>query len=123
MQVQTEQYAAKPLSTTAHGAIDYAYSALLAALPEMLECSPQAATLLRAAAGGALAYSLLTDYELGVAPLLSMRRHFALDFAAAALLGSAPLWLDDSPRVKATFAGLALLAVVVTLNTQPEPYR
>lgn len=113
----------KPLSTTAHGAIDYAYSVTLALLPEMLECSPQAATLLRAAAGGAVAYSLLTDYELGAAPLLSMRQHFALDLAAAALLGSAPLWLDDSPRVKAAFVGLALLATAVVLNTQPDPYR
>lgn len=82
------------ISTKTHGVLDYLTAAALLAAPKMLglEDVPPAARALRMAGGGATAYSLLTDYELGLAKVLPMPAHLALDAASGALLASSP-WL------------------------------
>ena len=81
------------IGTKAHGVADYATSALLLAAPSVLRFqNRRSALLLRAAGGGVLATSLLTDYELGVARKLPMPAHLALDAATGALLAGSP-WL------------------------------
>lgn len=83
----------KPISTKTHGAADYATAGLLLAAPGLLGLEKRrGAALLRLAGAGALAYSLLTDYELGVQRRLPMRTHLALDAGSGALLAAAP-WL------------------------------
>jgi hypothetical protein len=51
---------------------------------------PRAALALRLAGGGATAYSLITDYELGLVRLLPMPVHLALDAMSSALLAFSP---------------------------------
>ena len=55
------------ISTKTHGVLDYLTGATLLAAPKLvgIEDEPSAARVLRLASGGATAYSLLTDYELG----------------------------------------------------------
>ena len=82
------------VSTKTHGVLDYLTGAALLAAPKALglEDVPSSARALQLAGGGATAYSLLTDYELGVAKVLPMPVHLALDAASGALLASSP-WL------------------------------
>ncbi|HEX8103610.1 MAG TPA: hypothetical protein VF533_13425 [Solirubrobacteraceae bacterium] len=81
------------ISTKVHGVADYATSALLLAAPTVLRLkNRRSSLLLRAAGGGVLATSLLTDYELGAVRKLPMPAHLALDAATGALLAGSP-WL------------------------------
>lgn len=80
------------ISTRAHGLIDYLVSALLWGLARTGRFSPAVRRLLGAAPPAYVAYSALTDYELGAVPVLTVPQHLALDrlsglgFCAAGLL-------------------------------------
>ena len=71
---------------------------------------------------GAIIYSLLTDYELGVIPLISMPAHLTLDALGGLLLASSPwvfgfaefLWV---PHVA---FGLAELGAAIFTQTRPS---
>ncbi len=77
------------ISSRAHGVLDYTTGAALLAAPRMLGLRGTAAgAVLRAAGAGHIGYSLLTDYELGVAKVLPYRAHLAIDAAAAAGLAA-----------------------------------
>ena len=82
------------IPTQVHGVLDYVTGATLLTLPRLLDLDgvPASARVLRMAGGGATAYSLLTDYELGLVKLLPMPAHLALDAASGALVASSP-WL------------------------------
>lgn len=82
------------IPTGVHGAIDYLTGGTLLAAPGLLGLNdePRAALVLRSAGGGALAYSLITDYELGLLRLLPMPAHLAMDAASGVLLAASP-WL------------------------------
>jgi hypothetical protein len=62
------------IPTAVHGIIDYASSGALYTTPTLLGLNdmPPSARTLRLASGGAVASSLLTDYELGVVKLIPM---------------------------------------------------
>lgn len=50
--------------------------------------------------GGAIAYSLLTNYEMGAARLLSMRAHLRLDAASGiGIMAARCAWLFGAQRV------------------------
>jgi hypothetical protein len=55
------------IPTSVHGVLDYLTGSALLATPELLRLKdvPFSALAFRSAGGGAAAYSLLTDYELG----------------------------------------------------------
>ena len=74
--------------------LDFVTSGTLLAAPRLLglEKESRAASVLRMAGGGAVAYSALTDYEFGLVKVLPMRAHLAMDAASGALLASSP-WL------------------------------
>ena len=82
------------IPTQVHGVLDYLTGSTLLAAPGLLgiKDDPQAALTLRLAGGGAITYSLLTDYELGLVRLLPMPVHLALDAISGVLLASSP-WL------------------------------
>ena len=62
----------KLLSTRAHGALDYLAVILVFALPRLLGWGPGLTHWMTIAAAGALAYSLLTRYELGLIGLFEI---------------------------------------------------
>ena len=82
------------IPTQAHGVLDYLTGSALLAAPGLLKIkdNSRAARTLRLAGAGAIAYSLLTDYELGLVRLLPVPAHLALDAMSGALLVSSP-WL------------------------------
>ena len=86
------------VSTKTHGVLDYLMGAALLAAAERSGWRKRPhRRALKLAGGGTTAYSLLTDYELGVAKLLPMPVHLALDAASGALLTSSP-WLFGFAR-------------------------
>ena len=79
----------KVISPTAHGVIDYCHVAFFFTVG--LFCArknPRAATAAFATSGFVLGQSLLTDYRLGVRPVLPFRLHGKMDqvFAATSWL-------------------------------------
>jgi SPW repeat len=82
------------IPTRVHGIIDYLVGMLLIAAPWLLGFADggpaQWVPVLLGAA--AIVYSLLTDYELGIARLISVRAHLVLDALSGMLLLASP-WL------------------------------
>ena len=117
----------KPISTKAHGVLDYTTSAALLAAPELfgLKDVRAAALLPRLAGASAAAYSTVTDYELGLRRLLPMRMHLALDGMSGALLAASP-WLFRFARngrrywLPHVLVGTMEVAVALMTRTEPE---
>ena len=111
----------KPISTKAHGIIDYMTAGLLVTLPRALGWSRQVTHLLDAAACTTVAYSVLTRYELGVVKALPMKVHLAIDAVqGGAMIGAAAFLEDEDPEVRATLAAIGTFELGVTLMTRTE---
>ena len=111
----------KPISTKAHGFLDYMTAGLLVTLPRALGWGPCATRLLDASAAGTVVYSLLTRYELGVVKALPMKAHLALDAVqGGALIGAAAFMEDEDPEVRATLAALGTFELGVTLLSRTQ---
>lgn len=82
------------IGTKTHGYLDYIMGMLLIAAPWIFGFARDGAeTWVPVILGAAvILYSLLTDYELGIYPLISMRTHLMLDLIGGVLLAVSP-WL------------------------------
>ena len=111
----------KPISTKAHGFIDYMTAGLLVTLPRALGWSRQVTHLLDAAACTTVAYSVLTRYELGIVKALPMKAHLAVDAVqGGAMIGAAAFLEDEDPEVRATLAAIGTFELGVTLLTRTQ---
>ena len=114
------------IPTWVHGVLDYVTGGALLSAPELfsLKNVPPAARAFRLAGCGAVAYSLLTDYELGLVRLLPMPAHLALDAMSGVLLASSP-WLfgfDQNGRrywLPHVLAGATEILAATTTKTVP----
>lgn len=82
----------KPITSTAHGIIDYAHSAFFFTLG--LACcrsNKPAARAAFATSGFILAQSLLTDYRFGLKPIIPFATHGKMDAAFASSSWVLPL--------------------------------
>jgi hypothetical protein len=113
-----------PITRQQHGAIDYAYSAAVAFLPELanFKDNKTATTLCRTLAGGALLYSMLTKAEWGVAKVIPFKTHLAIDFTTSLFALAAPWLLGFSGNAKARNAvlGVGLAGLTASVLTQPD---
>ena len=110
------------ISTRRHGAIDYAVIAALAGLSACRKPPASVRIVLACASAAHLGYAMITDYEAGSWPKLTMRRHLALDALVAATLCGAGLLMRRTPRGgRLLLAGIGLveLAVVASSDTVP----
>ena len=83
----------QPIGSRLHGALDYITGAMLIGVSQLPALRGRFAGRALAAAGANhLAYSLVTDYELGVVKRLPYKVHLALDALGAMGLAAAP-WL------------------------------
>ncbi|MGQ9371349.1 hypothetical protein [Azospirillum sp. ST 5-10] len=112
------------IPTRVHGLIDYAAGAALAAAPRAMGWHGATGRLMTAAAAGSAAYALATDYEWGVAPLLSMDAHLAIDAVqGAGFLGAALLLRREPVPARLAMAGYGLFALAVVALSERRPGR
>ena len=115
----------KFISTKIHGYLDYLVGALLIAAPWIFDFDRGGAeTWVPVALGiSAILYSLLTDYELGASPQISMRTHLMLDLASGVLLALSPWIFGFSDYVWKPHLILGILEIGASLFTKTVPSR
>ena len=111
------------IPTRIHGVLDYGTGLLLIGLPWLLGFARGGAESWVPVAAGAsvIAYSLLTDYELGLVRRIQMPVHLWLDALGGVLLAMSP-WLlafDDHVWIPHVVLGVAEVGVAVMTNTVP----
>lgn len=110
------------ITTRLHGAIDYTVAALLGSLATSHGLPPAVRATLGATSLFHTGYAVLTDYEAGLSPRLTMHQHLALDAAGGAALCGAGLLMRRQPvgaRALLIALGLSELAVVALSSTKP----
>ena len=113
------------IPTRVHGYLDYLVGALLIAAPWLLGFATGGAEQwVPVALGvGALAYSLLTDYELGAIRTIPMRTHLLLDLLSGVLLAVSPWLFGFDERVWTPHLILGLMEIGAALTTRTVPYE
>ena len=111
------------IPTKVHAPLDYIVGAALIAAPWIFRFSEDtAATVVPIVLGiGLIAYSLFTDYELGVWKVAPMAVHNLIDIAAGTFLALSP-WLfsfaDEGANVWVPHLVVGLAAVFLGLTTK-----
>lgn len=111
----------KIIPTKVHGVLDYVVGLLLIAAPWVLGFADGGAEtwIPVALGGGALAYSLFTDYELGAVHAINMRMHLMLDFGSGLLLVASPWLFGFADRVSLPHVAAGVFEIVAALMTNP----
>ena len=115
------------IPTKFHAPLDYIVGAALIAAPWIFQFSEHTApTILSIVLGiGLIAYSLFTNYELGVWKVAPMAVHNLIDIVAGALLAVSP-WLfgfaDDPANVWIWFVVVGVAAIFLGLTTIQQGY-
>ena len=110
------------IPTKFHAPLDYIVGVALIAAPWIFQFSDHtAATVVPIVLGiGLIAYSLFTNYELGLWKVAPMAVHNLIDIAAGALLAASP-WLfgfaDNSANVWVPHLVVGLAAIFLGLTT------
>jgi uncharacterized membrane protein HdeD (DUF308 family) len=111
------------IPTRFHAPLDYIVGAALIAAPWVLQFSEHtAATVIPVVLGiGLIAYSLFTDYELGVWRIFPMGVHNLYDVGAGAFLAASP-WIfgfaDETANVWVPHLVVGIAAVFLGLTTK-----
>lgn len=113
----------RAIPTRIHGIVDYLTGVLLIVLPWLIGTADGSAAQWGPIAAGlaSVVYAALTDYELGVVPLLSMRVHLAIDAVIGLLLLISPWLFGFADRVTAPFVLLGLFALAMSVLTRTAP--
>jgi hypothetical protein len=110
------------IPTKFHAPLDYIVGVALIAAPWIFQFSDTAATVVPIVLGiGLIAYSLFTDYELGVWKVAPMAVHNLIDVVAGALLALSP-WLfgfaDEGANAWVPLVVVGLAAIFLGLTTK-----
>ena len=106
---------------TLHGVLDYAAATGLIVLPFIFGFGSLALWLSVAGGAGLIGYSLLTDYTLGAAALISFKIHLALDLAAAVAFIAAPFIFGWGGLIMGYYLVMGGTVVVVVALSKPDP--
>jgi len=111
------------LPTAIHGVIDYLWGVALLASPYLFGFADGgwAQWVPMIFGAGAILYSLVTAYELGVLRILPMEAHLIVDGAAGALLAVSPWLLGFADRVFWPHLLFGLFSVMASLITHTQP--
>ena len=111
------------IPTRIHGMLDYPMGVILIAAPYVLGFADgTAAQYVPMVLGVAiLLLSLVTRYELGAVPLISMQVHLMADVAAGVVLAISPFLFGFSGRVWVPHVVLGLLEIGAGLMTRTAP--
>ena len=111
------------IPTKFHAPLDYIVGVFLIAAPWIFQFSDNtAATVVPIVLGiGLIAYSLITDYELGIWKIAPMAVHNLIDVAAGALLAASP-WIfgfaAEGANAWAPLVVVGIAAVFLGLTTK-----
>lgn len=113
----------KVLSTKVHGYMDYLMGLLLIASPWLFGffAGGMESWIPIIIGVATIGMSLMTAYEVGVAKIISMKTHLAIDFAAGLLLAVSP-WLfgfADAVFLPHLILGVFEILAVVMTETHP----
>lgn len=109
------------LPTRLHGVIDYLAGIIFIVVPWLFDWPGDAAWVSTALGALALVYSLLTNYELGVARVIPMPTHLLLDLLSGLVFIVAPFLLDPGTGVTITMIVFGLAEVGASLVTRTTP--
>lgn len=111
------------IPTRIHGMMDYAIGLLLIAAPWLFGFARGGAeTWIPVLLGaGALLYSMMTNYELGMARVISMPTHLMLDAGSGLFLAVSPWLFGFASWVWAPHLVLGLIEVGAALMTKKVP--
>jgi hypothetical protein len=112
------------IPTKFHAPLDYIVGAVLIAAPWIFQFSDEAAaTAISILLGiGLIAYSLFTNYELGVWKVAPMAVHNLIDIVAGAFLVVSP-WLfgySDDANIWVPFVVIGVAAILLGLTTKQQ---
>jgi len=113
------------IPTRFHAPLDYIVGAVLIAAPWIFQFSgDSAATAVSIVLGiGLIAYSLFTNYELGVRKVAPMAVHNLIDIVAGALLAASP-WIfgfaDQGANYWLPFVVIGVAAIFLGLTTKQQ---
>ena len=112
------------ISTKTHGVLDYLMGVILIAAPWVLGFARQGAeTWVPVVLGaGAIIYSLMTNYELGMTKVISMRTHLGLDMMSGIFLALSPWIFGFSDVVYLPHLILGIAELGASLMTDPVPF-
>lgn len=111
------------IGTKTHGYLDYIVGLLLIGAPWIFDFSSnRAETWVPVFLGaGTIIYSLMTDYELGLSKIISMRTHLSLDLAAGIFLAASPWLFGFANYVWAPHLVVGMIEISVVLLTKTNP--
>jgi hypothetical protein len=112
------------IPTRIHGFLDYAVGVLLIVVPWLLGFAAGGAeTWVPVILGlGAIAYSLFTDYELGVVRTIPMTTHLGLDAGSGVILAASPWIFGFADLVYLPHLILGLFEIAAALTTHTVAY-
>lgn len=113
------------IPTRIHGILDYLMGLLLIAAPWLFGFARGGAeTWIPVILGvGALAYSLMTNYELSLVRLIPVPTHLLLDGLSGAFLAVSPWLFGFAEWVWGPHLVLGLIEIGAALTTQKTPHR
>jgi hypothetical protein len=111
------------IPTRLHGALDYGVGALLILLPYLLGFADGTAAqyVPQALGAAAIAYAVLTDYELGLVRVIPMPLHLWLDAGSGVLLAASPWLFGFADRIWLPHLALGLFEIGASLLTRTQP--
>jgi hypothetical protein len=111
------------IGTKTHGYLDYIMGVLLIAAPWIFGFARDGAeTWVPVILGaGTILYSLLTDYELGMTPTISMRTHLMLDLIGGVVLAISPWVFGFADYIWAPHLILGIFEIGAALMTKQVP--
>jgi hypothetical protein len=110
--------------TRIHGFLDYLIGLTLVVMPFILGRGAGPQTWLPVVLGGGMVvYSLLTEYEMGVVPLIGMPAHLVLDGLGGMLMAGSPWLFGFAYIVWVPHVVLGLAAIGAAVMTQTRATR
>jgi hypothetical protein len=111
------------IPTKVHGVMDYLVGILLIASPWLFDFNRGGMeTWIPVILGvGALVYSVLTDYEMGLSRALSMRTHLTMDLISGIFLAASPWIFGFADYVYMPHLIMGILEIGTSLMTKRNP--
>lgn len=111
------------LPTRIHGVLDYLVGLALIAAPWIFDFADDGGAKMWVPiilGAGAILYSLMTDYELGVMPVIPMPVHLVLDMLSGIVLAASPWIFGFADEVKWPHLIVGLFEIGAALITRTQ---